>query len=123
MKKFVNVPPGPFGPYSSVTIANGFVFISGQIPFDEERGEVIKGGLYDQTLKTLQNLSKVLEKAGSGMEKLLALRVYVTDLSKSDEVNRAFKKFLKEPYPARELVGVNELPAGAMVEISGIALA
>ncbi len=123
MKIFLNIPPGPFGPYSSVAIAGGFLFISGQIPFDEERGEVIDGTLYEQTLKTLQNLSKVLEKAGSGMEKLLALRVYVTDLSKADEVNRAFKNFLKEPYPSREFIGVSALPAGAMIEIAGIALA
>lgn len=123
MKKHIDVTPGPFGPYSTVVIEGGYVFVSGQIPFDEERKEVINKGMYEQTLKALQNLEKALVAAGSSIEKLIALRVYVTDMSKVPELNKAFSKYLAEPYPARELVGVTALPAGAMIEIAGIAKA
>ena len=121
MIRHVNVPPGPLGPYSTCVIAGDFVFISGQIPLDPERKEVVAETMYDQAVRALKNLVAAVEEAGSSRERLVALRVYVTDISRAAEVNQAFYDVLGDPFPAREMVGVKALPAGAMIEIAGIA--
>lgn len=121
MIRRIDVAPGPLGPYSTCVVAGDFVFISGQIPLDPDRKEVVAATLYDQAVVALTNLLRAAEEAGSSRERLVALRVYVTDISQAPEVNRAFRDVLGEPYPAREMVGVSALPAGAMIEIAGIA--
>lgn len=121
MIRRIDVAPGPLGPYSTCVVAGDFVFISGQIPLDPDRKEVVAATLYDQAVVALRNLIRAAEEAGSSRERLVALRVYVTDISQAPEVNRAFRDVLGEPYPAREMVGVSALPAGAMIEIAGIA--
>lgn len=121
MPDYTNIPPGPFGPYSTIVRFNGLIFISGQIPVNEE-GEVIEGGVYEQTYRALEQLYAA---AGWPEEdvKPLALRVYTTKLDEASELNKAYEKFHltgKLPFPARELIGVSALPKGALVEIAGI---
>lgn len=121
MPDYLHFPPGPFGPYSSAVRSRGFLFISGQIPVDET-GEVIEGGVYEQTRKAL----KQLYRAAGWPEKEvnpISFRVYTTVLEEAVELNRAYADFHSEnelPLPARELIGVSALPKGALVEIAGI---
>lgn len=120
MPEYHSFKPGPFGPYSTVVISGNKVYISGQIPVTEE-GEVIQGGLYEQSKRALELVVAAAERAGSAIDKLVALRVYTTQLENASEINRAFSEVLQQPYPARELVGVAKLPLGVLVEIAGIA--
>ncbi len=121
MVEYISFPPGPFGPYSTAVKANGFIFVSGQIPVDE-RGEVISESIYEQTKRALILLYNA---AGWPEEKVscVAVRVYTTELGEAAEINRAYAEFHEEnklSLPARELVGVSALPKGAKIEIAGI---
>lgn len=120
MPEYRSFKPGPFGPYSTVVISGDKVYIAGQIPVTEE-GEVIEGGLYEQAKRALELVVAAAEKAGSSRDRLVALRVYTTQLENASEINRAFYEVLQQPYPARELIGAAKLPLGALVEIAGIA--
>lgn len=120
MPEFRSFKPGPFGPYSTVVISGDKIYIAGQIPVSEE-GEVIQGGLYEQTRRALELVVAAVERAGSTRDKIVALRVYTTQLENAAEINRAFSEVLQQPYPARELIGAAELPLGVFVEIAGIA--
>ncbi len=113
--------PAAIGPYSQAIKAGGFVFISGQIPLTPE-GVLVEGSLEDQARQALLNLKAVLEAAGSGLERVVQVTAYLTDLSAFQAFNRVYAEFFAEPYPARAVVGVAELPKGAKVEVAAVAL-
>ena len=113
--------PEAIGPYSQAIAAGGFLFCSGQIPLDPASGEVVEGSIADQTRQCMQNLKAVLEAGGSGLERLVKVTVFLTDMSDYAEFNDAYAEFTADPPPARAAVAVAALPRGARIEIECIA--
>lgn len=112
--------PKAIGPYSQAVKIGRYVFLSGQIPIDPFNGELVGGGVGEQTRQVLKNLQAVAEEAGAGMRDVLKTTVYLTDLSTFSEMNAVYAEFFTEPYPARATVGVAALPKGAAVEIEAV---
>lgn len=121
MPEYRQGPVIPLGPYSTSVRFGSLIFVSGQIPVDENK-EVVEDTLGEQVKRALRQLYAA---AGWPEEKVscLSVRVYTTALDRAGELNQAYADFHSEnglPLPARELVGVAALPKGALVEIAGI---
>lgn len=115
--------PKPIGAYSQAVKAGDFVFISGQIPLDPETGELVEGGAKEQAARVLDNLEAILKAAGSTMNDILKLTVFLADLEWFSDVNEVLTDRLGGDFPAREVVEVARLPKGAGLEVSAIAAA
>ena len=115
--------PRAIGPYSQAVVAGGFVYCSGQIPTDPATGQFVEGGVREQTAQVLRNLSKVLEAAGTGLERVVKTTVFLADMNDFAEMNEAYGRFFGEDPPARSTVQAARLPRDARVEIDVIALA
>ena len=113
--------PGAIGPYSQGIRANGFVFASGQIGLDPATGELVKGGIAEQSRQVLLNVKNVLEAAGSGLDKAVKTTVFLKDINDFAAMNAVYSEFFKADCPARSAVQVAALPKGALVEIEVIA--
>jgi 2-iminobutanoate/2-iminopropanoate deaminase len=113
--------PQAIGPYSQAISSGGLVFCSGQIPLDPASGELVEGSIADQTRRCMQSLDAVLKAAGSGLDRLLKVTVFLTDMSDYAEFNDAYGEFTSEPPPARAAVAVAALPRGARIEIECVA--
>ena len=109
------------GPYSPAIEADGFVFLSGQTPFDSVKGKLVEGGIKEQTVQCFANLSLVLKAAGLTMDNVLKVNVFLTDMKNFKDMNGIYEKQFQKPFPARSTVAVKELPLGAMVEIEMVA--
>jgi len=114
--------PKAIGPYSQAIKANGMVFASGQIALDPVSGQVIEGGITEQTERVLNNLKAVLEAAGSSLDRVVKTTVFVSDLNDFASMNEAYGRFFGENPPARSTVEVSRLPRDVRVEIDAIAL-
>jgi 2-iminobutanoate/2-iminopropanoate deaminase len=114
--------PKAIGPYSQAIKANGFVFASGQIPIIPETGEFVAGGIVEQTEQVIKNLSRVLEAAGSGLDRVVKTTVFLADMEEFVAMNEVYGKYFSEQPPARATVEAAGLPRGARVEIEAIAL-
>ena len=125
MKQTVQTEQAPkaIGPYSQAIKANGFVFASGQIPIIPETGEFVAGGITEQTEQVIKNLSRVLEAAGSGLDRVVKTTVFLADMEEFVAMNEVYGKYFSEEPPARATVEAAGLPRGARVEIEAIALA
>src|ERR1044071_9436162 len=115
--------PKAIGPYSQAIRANGLVFASGQIGLDPVTMQIVEGGIREQTERVLNNLSAVLETAGSSLGRVVKTTVFLADLSDFTEMNEIYGKFFGETPPARSTVEVSRLPRDVKVEIDVIALA
>lgn len=114
--------PKAIGPYSQAIKANGFVFISGQVAFDPATGNLITGGIQEQTERVLNNLTAILAAAGSSWEKVVKTTVFLKDMGQFAQMNEVYAKFCKGAPPARSTVEVARLPRDVAVEIDVIAL-
>lgn len=115
--------PTAIGPYShAVKIDSGFIFTSGQIPVNPNSGEIVEGGIEEQTEQVFANLAAILEEAGSSFEKVVKATVFLQDMKDFNSVNEIYGKYLGQDAPARSTVQVAALPKGALVEIELIAL-
>ncbi|MBQ9364655.1 MAG: RidA family protein [Schwartzia sp.] len=114
--------PGAIGPYSQAIEANGFVFVSGQIPLIPDTGEMIKGGIEEQTTRVLENLGAILKAAGTSFDAAVKTTVYITNINDFAKVNEIYGKYFTQNCPARVCVEVSSLPKGALVEIDVIAM-
>ena len=125
MKQIVRTEAAPqaIGPYSQAVVAGGFVFASGQIPTDPATGQFVEGGVSEQTRQVLRNLSKVLEAAGTGLERVVKTTVFLADMNDFAEMNEVYGSFFSENPPARSTVQAARLPRDARVEIDVVALA
>ena len=113
--------PEAIGPYSHAVISNGLLFCSGQVPLDPETGELIDGGVGDQTRRCLDNLTAVCSAAGARLGDAVRLTVYAVDLPGDwAEINEAYGSYFGDGPPARAAIGVAALPKGARVEIDAI---
>lgn len=124
-REAVSTPNAPkaIGPYSQAIKANGFVFVSGQVAFDPATGNLISGGIEQQTEQVMKNLSAILEAAGSGWDKVVKTSVFLKNMSEFAQMNEVYAKFFKSAPPARSTVEVARLPRDVSVEIDVIALA
>ncbi len=114
--------PKALGPYSQAIVANGFVFCSGQIPLDPATGTLVTGAIADQTRQVLENLSNVLQSAGSDLSKVVKTTVFLKDMNDFDQMNSVYAEFFVDLKPARATIQVAKLPRDAGVEIEAIAL-
>lgn len=115
--------PEAVGPYSQAIGAAGLVFCSGQIGLDPRSGELVAGSVQDETRRAIENLAAVLDAAGSALERVVKVTVYLTDIDDFAQFNEAYEAFFPGEPPARATVGVAALPKGARVEIECIGLA
>lgn len=114
--------PKAIGPYSQGIKANGFVFCSGQIPANPETGELVTGSITEQARQSLSNVKGVIEAAGSSMERVVKVTVFLKDMNDFAEMNVEYAKWFSDPPPARAAVEVARLPKDVKVEIEAIAL-
>jgi len=98
------------------------VYVSGQIPIDPATGQFVAGGIGEQTERVLQNLSAVLEAAGSGLNMVVKTTVFLADMKEFAQMNEVYAKFFTEAPPARATVAAAGLPRDARVEIEAVAL-
>jgi len=115
--------PAAIGPYSQAIRANGFVFVSGQIPIDPQSGEIVSGGFSEQARQSLENLKQILIASGSGLDKVLAVDVFITDISCFAALNKVYEEYFSAHKPARAVVEVKGLPRGVLVEVKCVAVA
>jgi len=114
--------PAAIGPYSQGIIANGFLFTAGQIALDPKAGQIVAGGIVEQTERVMENLQEVLKAAGASWDDVVKTTVYLHDLSSFPVVNEIYGKWLGSARPARSTVQVPGLPRGALVEIDAVAV-
>ncbi len=121
MLEFITLPDGklpPVAPYSHAVRAGDFLFVTGQLAEDPDTGEVIKGTIEAQTERVMANLQRVLDHAGTGFEKVVMSRIFVTDFRYYETVNRIYAShFTVGRYPGRTTVGVTALAGFGDVEI------
>ncbi len=115
--------PKAIGPYSQAIKANGFVFISGQIPLDPATQQLIDGDVAAQTERVLQNLAGILKSAGSSLENVVKAGVFLKNMSDFSAMNEVYDRYFTQSPPARSTVEVARLPKDVLVEIDVIALA
>jgi len=114
--------PKAIGPYSQAIRIQNMVFTSGQIPVDPSSGEVVGGGIENQTQQVLENLKAVLAEAGTGLENVVKTTVFIKDMNDFASVNKIYGQYFKEPYPARSCVEVARLPKDVLIEIEAVAI-
>ena len=115
--------PAAIGPYSQAIRAKGFLFVSGQIPLDPNTGEMVGGDFAAQAARSLDNMKQILTAAGCGLEKVVAVDVFMTDISRFSAFNEVYETFFAGHKPARAVVEVKALPRGAMIEVKCVAAA
>lgn len=113
--------PAAVGPYSQAVRIKDLVFTAGQIPLDPSTGAVIQGDIEAQTRHVLENLSAVLEAAGSSLDQILKMTVFMTDLSLFGRMNAVYAEYFPENPPARSAVQVAALPLGVAIEMEAVA--
>jgi len=113
--------PAAIGPYSQAVCANGFVFVSGQVPLVPESGEIVSGDFVAQARQSLENLKQILIASGSGLDKVVAVDVFITDIAQFAAFNKVYEEFFSAHKPARAVVEVKGLPRGAMIEVKCVA--
>jgi 2-iminobutanoate/2-iminopropanoate deaminase len=115
--------PKAIGPYSQAIKANGFVFVSGQIPLDPATQQLVAGDVAAQTERVLQNLSGILKAAGSSLERVVKAGVFLKNMSDFAAMNEVYGRYFTQNPPARATVEVARLPKDVLVEIDVIAVA
>ena len=118
-----DMAPKAIGPYAQAQRVGDFIFTAGQVGLDPQSGQIVEGGIQTQTRQVLNNLSAVLEAAGSSLAHVVKTTVFVQDLAEFAQMNTAYGEFFPETRPARSTVQVAGLPRGALVEIECIAVA
>ena len=121
MLQYITLPENqlpPVAPYSHAVRAGDFLFVTGQLSEDVETGELILGPIADQTRRVMENLKLVLEHAGTGFDKVVMARIFLTDFRDYDEANRVYSSyFAANRLPSRTTVGVMGLAGQGNVEI------
>jgi 2-iminobutanoate/2-iminopropanoate deaminase len=114
--------PKAIGPYSQAVRANGFVFLSGQIPLDPKTQQIVEGDVAAQTERVMENLKGVVEAAGSSLHHVVKTTVFLADMNDFAAMNEVYARYFTANAPARSTVEVARLPKNVRVEIDLIAL-
>ncbi|MBQ8761458.1 MAG: RidA family protein [Bacteroidales bacterium] len=123
MKKVISTKnaPGAIGPYSQAIEANGMLFISGQLPVNPETGNIVEGGIYEQTEQVMKNLEGILTEAGYTFDDVVKSTCLLSDMANFAAMNEVYgKRFAQNP-PARAAFAVKTLPKEVLIEIEMIA--
>jgi 2-iminobutanoate/2-iminopropanoate deaminase len=113
--------PKAIGPYSQGISVGGFVFTAGQVALDPKTGELVAGGVSEQTSRALENLSAILAAAGTSLSQVVKTTVFLVDMADFAAMNEVYGRAFGTHRPARSTVAVAALPRGARVEIEAIA--
>jgi 2-iminobutanoate/2-iminopropanoate deaminase len=113
--------PAAAGPYSQAIRAGDLVFTAGQLGLDPSSGEFAADDVAGQAERALTNLAAILEAAGSGLDRLVKVTVYLAEIGDWPAVNEVYARLVPEPFPARSAFAVKDLPKGARVEIEAVA--
>ena len=113
--------PKAIGPYSQAIIHNGIAYLSGQIPLDPASGQVVEGGIAEQTERVMRNLEAVLAASGSSFRQVLKTTVFLADMAEFPKMNEVYAMYFPENPPARATVQAAGLPRGVRVEIECVA--
>lgn len=114
--------PAPAGPYSHAVAAGNLLFVSGQGPLARNGGGIVRGTFEEETRRTLDNLKAIIEDAGSGLDQVVKVTVFLLDIGNFAEFNRIYKEYFPKDFPARTCVQAARLPGGIQVEVEAIAL-
>ena len=122
MKKLIstNKAPAAIGPYSQAIQWGDVVFISGQVAFIPGSGELNNNTFEDEVNQVIDNLDAICKEAGGGLDNILKLSIFLTDLSNFDTVNNLMKERFSEPFPARSTIEVSRLPKDVNIEMDAI---
>ena len=115
--------PKPFqgAPYNQAINSGGFLFCAGQLGLDPESGELVEGGISNQTRRALENVRAILAVAGVGFAEVVKSTVFLTDLEDFAAMNDVYREYFTDEPPARTTIQVAALPAGAIVEVEVVA--
>ena len=124
MKKIINTSaaPAPIGPYSQAVAINGMLFISGQIPIDQQAEILISESIDSETEQVMKNLGFILAEAGLGYSDVVKCSIFIRNMDDFVKINSVYGKYFVDNPPARETVEVSGLPKNVNVEISCIAV-
>ena len=114
--------PAAVGAYSQGIVTNGFVYSSGQLPLVPETGELISDDIKKATARSLDNIKAILEEAGSSMDKVVKVNIFLDDVNDFAAVNEVYAEYFTEHKPARSCVEVANLPKNGLLEIEAIAV-
>ena len=123
MREAVSTPSAPaaIGPYSQAIRAGSFLFVSGQIPLDPETGIMVEGDVTVQTHRVFRNLAAILQAAGSSLDRVVRVGVFLADMNDFAAMNDVYSTYFTSPAPARATIQAARLPKDARVEIDAIA--
>jgi 2-iminobutanoate/2-iminopropanoate deaminase len=113
--------PRAIGPYSQAIVSGGFLFTAGQVGFDPGSGELVDGGIAEQTGRVLQNIRAILRAGGTDLAHVVKTTVFLVDMADFAVMNEVYAEFFGDHRPARSTVAVAALPRGARVEIEAVA--
>jgi 2-iminobutanoate/2-iminopropanoate deaminase len=113
--------PAAIGPYSQGIKIGGLVFTAGQVGIDPVTGKMVEGGVEAQTRRALENVSAILEAAGTSLSQAVKTTVFLSDMSLFEAMNGVYKEYVGDQPPARSTIAVRELPRQALVEIECVA--
>lgn len=113
--------PAAVGPYSQAIRTGELVFTAGQLGIDPRSGELAGDGVAQQAERAIANLEAILRAAGTGLDSLVKVTVFLADIADWPAVNEVYARLIPEPFPARSAFAVKDLPRGARVEIEAVA--
>ncbi|MGV3640613.1 MAG: RidA family protein [Adhaeribacter sp.] len=114
--------PAPIGPYSQAVLANGVLYVSGQVALDPQSGNLVGSDIESETHQVMRNLQAILQQAGCSFADVVKCSIFVKDLNNFNRINAVYGSYFGEQAPARETVEVSRLPKDVNVEISCIAV-
>lgn len=114
--------PEPVGPYSQAIKAGDWLYVSGQIPIDSQTGALVEGPFASQVHTVLENVKAIIEEAGSNLENVVKVTIYLADMDRFPELNAIYEEYFSTSRPARACVEVSRLPKDVPLEIEAVAL-
>lgn len=122
MKQIIgtNKAPHTIGIYSQAIKAGNTVYFSGQIPLDPETMEMVQGNFKEHVHRVFKNIAAVAEAGGGSLSQIVKLTIYLVDIENFAVVNEVMKEYYEEPYPARTIAVVKQLPKNALVEMDAL---
>jgi 2-iminobutanoate/2-iminopropanoate deaminase len=112
--------PKAIGPYSQGIVAGQFLFVSGQLPINPDKGKMVDGDIAARAEQVFDNISAIVRSAGGSMADVVKVTLFLTDMADFQQVNEVYSRHFQSPYPARSAVQVSALPLGSNIEAEAI---